>query len=80
MIAGYSQAGYCEECKELYREMLRLGKFRPVGLAVVSVLQACLQSNDLMLGMEVHQFVNENQIEMDVLLCNAFIGLYAKMW
>ncbi|KAB2622253.1 nuclear localization sequence-binding protein-like [Pyrus ussuriensis x Pyrus communis] len=78
MIAGYSQAGYYEECKELNREMLSLGKFRPVGLTVVSVLQACLQSNDLMLGMEVHQFVNENQIEMDVLLCNALIGLYAR--
>ncbi|KAM1050888.1 hypothetical protein ACFX2A_033286 [Malus domestica] len=67
-----------EECKELYREMISLGKFRPVGLTAVSVLQACLQSNDLMLGMEVHQFVNENQIKMDVLHCNALIGLYAR--
>ncbi|KAB2630759.1 pentatricopeptide repeat-containing protein [Pyrus ussuriensis x Pyrus communis] len=78
MIAGYSQAGYYDECKELYRMMLGLEKFKPVGLTVVSTLQACLQSNDLMLGMEVHQFVIENQIEMDVLLCNALIGLYAR--
>ncbi|KAM1690880.1 hypothetical protein ACFXTI_032433 [Malus domestica] len=67
-----------DECKELYREMISLGKFRPVGLTVVSVLHACSQSNDLMLGVEVHQFVNENQNEMDVLLCNALIRLYAR--
>ncbi|CAB4284403.1 unnamed protein product [Prunus armeniaca] len=78
MIAGYSQAGYYAECKELFREMLRLGRLRPNGLTVVSVLQACLQSNDLIFGMEVHQFVNESQIEMDIILCNALIGLYAR--
>ncbi|KAM2668540.1 hypothetical protein EV2_020129 [Malus domestica] len=41
---------------------------------MISFLQACLQSNDLMLGMEVHQFLNENQIETDVFLCNTRCG------
>lgn len=78
MIAGYSHGGFYEECKELYREMLGSVDMRPNGVTVVSVLQACGQSRDLILGMEVHRFVNENQVEMDIALCNAIIGFYAK--
>jgi pentatricopeptide repeat protein len=78
MIAGYSQAGFYQECKGLYREMLGSAGLRPNGMTIVSVLQACGQSTDLILGMEVHQFVNESQIEIDVSVCNAIIGLYAK--
>ncbi|GMY14653.1 pentatricopeptide repeat-containing protein At2g37310 [Fagus crenata] len=78
MIAGYSQAGFYEECKELYREMLGSAGLRPNGMTIVSVLQACGQSKDLIFGMEVHWFINENQIDIDVSVCNAIIGLYAK--
>lgn len=78
MIAGYSQAGYYGECKELYREMLGSVKSRPNDLTAVSVLQACVQSSDLKCGMEVHHFLNESQIEMDIVLYNALIGLYAR--
>ncbi|GMY18867.1 pentatricopeptide repeat-containing protein At2g37310 [Fagus crenata] len=68
MIAGYSQAG----------EMLGLAGLWPNGMTIVSVLQACGQSKDLSFGMEVHRFINENQIDIDVSVCNAIIGLYAK--
>ncbi|KAB1223957.1 hypothetical protein CJ030_MR2G026930 [Morella rubra] len=78
MMAGYSQAGFFEECKELYREMLCSTGLRPDGMTVVSVLQACGQSMDLVLGMEVHQLLNDSQIKIDVSVCNAIIGLYAK--
>ncbi|KAK9267932.1 hypothetical protein L1049_010369 [Liquidambar formosana] len=78
MIAGYSQGGFYEDCKGLYREMLGLEGLRPNGVTIVSVLQACAQSKDIVLGMEVHRFVVESRIEMDVSVCNAFIGLYAK--
>ncbi|GLT92455.1 hypothetical protein SLE2022_102920 [Rubroshorea leprosula] len=78
MIAGYSQGGYYEECKALYRKMIDSSHLRPNGVTLLSVLQACGQSNDLILGMEVHQFVVERQIEIDISLCNSLIGLYAK--
>lgn len=78
MIAGYSQGGFYEDCKGLYREMLNDSVLRPDGVTVVSVLQACGQSNDLILGMEVHNFVIESQIKVDVCLSNALIGMYAK--
>ncbi|PRQ43401.1 putative tetratricopeptide-like helical domain-containing protein [Rosa chinensis] len=78
MIAGYSQAGYYGECKELYREMVESVELRPDDVTAVSVLQACVQSSDLKFGMEVHQFLNESHIEMNVMLYNALIGLYAR--
>lgn len=78
MLAGYSQAGLYEECKKLFKAMLSSVELKPNALTAVSVLQACAQSNDLIFGMEVHRFVNESQVVMDVSLCNAVIGLYAK--
>ena len=78
MIAGYSQGGFYEECKELYKEMLGSAELRPNAVTMVSVLQTCGQSKDLIFGMEVHLFVNETPMELDISLCNALIGFYAK--
>ncbi|KAK4767641.1 hypothetical protein SAY86_015391 [Trapa natans] len=78
MIAGYSQSGYYEECKELYREMLGLIELKPDEVTAVSILQACGHSKDLLLGMEVHQLLVNNGVEMDMSLCNALVGFYAK--
>lgn len=78
MIAGYSQNGFYDKCKRLYLDLLDVAGVVPNGITVVSVMQACGQSNDLVFGMEVHRFVNEREIEMDVSLCNAVISMYAK--
>ncbi|KAF2605078.1 hypothetical protein F2Q70_00028508 [Brassica cretica] len=78
MISGYSQSGSYEECKELYKAMLGCPELKPNGVTVISVLQACGQSSDLVLGMEVHKKILENHIQMDLSLCNAVIGVYAK--
>ncbi|KAG8374280.1 hypothetical protein BUALT_Bualt11G0115100 [Buddleja alternifolia] len=78
MISGYSQGGYYEECKDLYRIMLGSGDLKPDGVTAVSVLHACAQSSDLVFGMEVHQYVIENGVKMDLSLCNAIIAVYAK--
>ncbi|XP_027366207.1 pentatricopeptide repeat-containing protein At2g37310 [Abrus precatorius] len=78
MIAGYSQSGFYDKCKGLYLEMLNVAGLVPNGVTIVSVMQACGQSKDLLFGMEVHRFVNENGVEVDVSLCNAVIAMYAK--
>ena len=78
MIAGHSQCGFYEDCKSLYRKMLDSTRLRPNGITLVSVLQACAQPNDLVFVKEVHQFVIERKIEMDVSAHNLLIGLYAK--
>ncbi|KAH7553459.1 hypothetical protein JRO89_XS12G0014400 [Xanthoceras sorbifolium] len=61
----------------LYKEMLN-SSVKPDGVTVISVLQACGQSNDLVFGMEVHNFINENKVQMDLWICNALIAVYAK--
>lgn len=78
MISGYSQGGFYEECKNLYRRMLDLEDLRPDGVTAVSVLQACAQSSDLVFGMAVHQYVIDNGIEMDLSVCNSIISVYSK--
>ncbi|KAK4772977.1 hypothetical protein SAY87_027996 [Trapa incisa] len=78
MIAGYSQAGFCEECKELYREMLGLAELRPDEVTAVSILQACGHSKDLLFGTQVHQLLLNNGVKMQTSLRNALIGFYAK--
>lgn len=78
MISGYSQSGFYEECKKLYREMLDLVEFRPNEVTVVSILQACAYSSDLILGLEVHKYVIQNHITMDLSICNSIVALYAK--
>ncbi|VVB11041.1 unnamed protein product [Arabis nemorensis] len=78
MISGYSQSGSYEDCKELYRSMLSCSGLKPNGVTVISVLQACGQSSDLVFGMEVHKKMLENHIQMDLSLCNAVIAFYAK--
>ncbi|KAL8504578.1 hypothetical protein ACS0TY_015950 [Phlomoides rotata] len=78
MISGYSQGGFYEECKDLYKRMLDLEDVRPDALTALSALQACAQSADLVFGMTVHQYVIDNGIEMDLSLCNSIVGVYAK--
>ncbi|XP_051126729.1 pentatricopeptide repeat-containing protein At2g37310 [Andrographis paniculata] len=78
MISGYSQGGFYQECKDLYKMMLGVEDLRPNGVTAVSVLHACAQSADLIFGMKVHQFVTDNGIEMDLSVCNSIIAVYAK--
>ncbi|XP_050227559.1 pentatricopeptide repeat-containing protein At2g37310 [Mercurialis annua] len=78
MISGYSQGGLYEDCKILYREMVDFSGFTPNGVTFLSVLQACGHSQDLVFGIEVHKFMVDNEMEMDVSVCNALIAVYSK--
>ncbi|RXH75852.1 hypothetical protein DVH24_042639 [Malus domestica] len=62
--------------KEVHCFVLRLGFDSDVFVvnSLITYYSRCDESNDLMLGMEVHQFLNENQIETDVFLCNTRCG------
>ncbi|RZB72379.1 pentatricopeptide repeat-containing protein At2g37310 [Glycine soja] len=78
MIGGYSQRRLYDECKRLYLEMLNVSAVAPNVVTAVSVMQACGQSMDLAFGMELHRFVKESGIEIDVSLSNAVVAMYAK--
>ncbi|KAI3687952.1 hypothetical protein L1987_81657 [Smallanthus sonchifolius] len=74
----YSKGGFFDKCKELYFMMMGLEDMRPNEFTVISVLQVCAQSNDLDLGMKVHRYVLDIEVKIDLLVCNAFIAMYAK--
>ncbi|TXG59086.1 hypothetical protein EZV62_016915 [Acer yangbiense] len=82
MLIAYSSHDMYADTLKLFSSMLLIrmldSSLRPDGVTVISVLQACGQSNDLVFGMEVHNFIIENEIQMDLWICNALIGLYAK--
>nr|XP_010937762.1 pentatricopeptide repeat-containing protein At2g37310 [Elaeis guineensis] len=79
MISGYSQGGNYEACLGLYQEMERgQDGVVPNRVTVVSVLHACAELKDLTFGIRVHRMAVENGIEMDTVLWNSIIGLYAK--
>lgn len=78
MIGGYSQRRFYDECKRLYLEMLNVRGVAPNAVTAVSVMQACGQSMDLEFGIELHRFVKESGIEVDVSLSNAVIAMYSK--
>ncbi|WCJ34610.1 Pentatricopeptide repeat (PPR) superfamily protein [Euphorbia peplus] len=78
MISGYSHAGHYHDCKRLYTQMVASSGIRLNEVTVVSVLQACGHTMDLAFGMQVHHFVVQNKIKLDISLCNALIGFYAK--
>lgn len=75
MISGYSQNGWYEEALRLYRGMEGV---QPDGVTVVAVLHACSELKDLSFGMEIHRFVIESGIQMDVSVYNSVLGMYAK--
>ncbi|XP_047334277.1 pentatricopeptide repeat-containing protein At2g37310 [Impatiens glandulifera] len=77
MISGYSQGGYYQDCKELYKKMI-MEDWKPDGITVVCVLQSCAQTSDLEFGIGVHQYVIDNHIDMEISIYNALISLYTK--
>ncbi|KAL2920609.1 hypothetical protein RDABS01_012100 [Bienertia sinuspersici] len=78
MISGYSHSGYYEDCLKLYKLLLDAKNLRPDSVTVANVLQACAQKEDLVQGMEIQKFSIENNMKMDVLVCNAIIAMHAK--
>ncbi|XP_020276690.1 pentatricopeptide repeat-containing protein At2g37310 [Asparagus officinalis] len=79
IISGYSQAGNYDECLGLFFEMVKgLDGVMPNGVTVASMLHACSQMKDLVMGTRAHQFAVKSEIEMDAMLWNSVIGFYAK--
>ncbi|KAG5002926.1 hypothetical protein JHK82_026943 [Glycine max] len=58
--------------------MLNVSGVAPNAVTAVSVMQACGQSMDLVFGMELHRFVKESGIEIDISLSNSVVAMYAK--
>ncbi|XP_010103685.2 pentatricopeptide repeat-containing protein At2g22410, mitochondrial [Morus notabilis] len=77
MIGGYSRVGFCGEAFWLFQEMRELG-MRPDKFTFVHLLSVCSQSCDLDFGRFVHLYVEISGIEIDQIVRNALLDMYAK--
>ncbi|XP_061374468.1 pentatricopeptide repeat-containing protein At2g22410, mitochondrial-like [Gastrolobium bilobum] len=77
MIAGYSKMGCCKEAILLFREMRHLG-LDPDVFTLVSLLSVSSKLGDLDLGRFVHFYIVVTGIEIDSIVTNALIDMYAK--
>lgn len=77
MIAGYSKMGYCKEVILLFREMQNLG-VEPDVFTLVSLLSVSSKNGNLDLGRFVHLYVVITGIEIDSIVTNTLIDMYAK--
>ncbi|XP_073019807.1 pentatricopeptide repeat-containing protein At1g26900, mitochondrial [Primulina eburnea] len=77
LIDGYVNIGLLEEAVELVRSMEQ-SRLKPNSSTLVSLLSACSASGALALGQYIHDYVEELQLKLDVVLGTALIDMYAK--
>lgn len=77
MIGGYFRNGLCKEAFLLFREMRESG-FQPDQFTLVHLLSMCSKSCRLDIGKCVHHYVEITGIEVDQILRNALLDMYAK--
>ncbi|KAA8540595.1 hypothetical protein F0562_024486 [Nyssa sinensis] len=77
LLAGYVQMNQSKEAIKLFDWMIDLAVF-PDNIALVSVLSACVQLGELEKGKTVHNFIEQNGIQLDVFLLTSLVNLYAK--
>ncbi|XP_058112334.1 putative pentatricopeptide repeat-containing protein At3g15930 [Magnolia sinica] len=76
MISGYNKSRRFEESCRLFGEMEKANVV-PTSVTLVSVLSACTKLKDLSFGKRVHQYIEDNRIEPNLILGNALIDMYA---
>lgn len=77
MIGGYVRLGLSTEAVGLFRKMQIVG-VRPDEITMVSVLSACADLGALELGKWVESYIEKEEIQKTVELCNALIDTFAK--
>ncbi|KAM7497202.1 hypothetical protein LguiA_021616 [Lonicera macranthoides] len=77
LINGYVRSGRAREALGIYREM-EMGGIRPDEVTMVGVVSSCAQLEDLNLGREIHQFIEEYGLTLTLPLANALMDMYVK--
>ncbi|XP_062100801.1 pentatricopeptide repeat-containing protein At4g21065-like [Humulus lupulus] len=77
MIGGYVRLGLSTDAIEVFRKM-QIAGVRPDEITMVSVLSACTDLGALELGKWVESYVDKEEIQRSVELCNALIDMFAK--
>ncbi|CAK9166727.1 unnamed protein product [Ilex paraguariensis] len=77
MIDGYNKEGSFKEALETFHEMQR-EKVRPKKFVLSSVLAACANTGALDQGRWIHEYLRRNSIQLDAVLGNSLVNMYAK--
>ena len=77
MIAVYVNSSMPAEAVDLYSQMDVQG-IEPDAISVASVLPACGDLSALLLGRQIHKYVERKKLRPSLLLENALIDMYAK--
>ncbi|KAL5975663.1 hypothetical protein ACLOJK_019989 [Asimina triloba] len=72
----YNRSKRFDESCWLFGEMEK-ANVAPTPVTLVLVLSACTKLKDLSLGKRVHQYIYDNRIEINLILGNALLDLYA---
>lgn len=76
IISGYVQNGLCDVGLAACREMQLQGAV-PDSVSMVSVLSACAQLGDLLLGKSAHAFSIRKGFDSSLNLLNALMAVYS---
>lgn len=77
LIAGYARAKKYKSAFGLFHEMQR-NQVEPTQLTISLVLAACAETCNLMLGKEIHSYLNSKNILIDGYIGNSLLDMYAK--
>lgn len=77
IILAHTNHGNTSAAIQLYCNMHHSGR-KPDGHTYVAVLKACIISMDLALGKVIHCHVVESCLELDVVIGNMLVDMYAK--
>ncbi|CAN6439052.1 unnamed protein product [Victoria cruziana] len=77
IISGHVRHGQPNEAVSLFSEMRREG-FEPTHFALGSVLRACGEKRDRLLGETVHGFIVKNGYVLNTVVGNVLMGMYGN--
>lgn len=78
LIAGLAQGNLASEAVDLFKRMKMEGVFKPNEVTVLGALAACGHLGAWKEGDKIHDYIREERLDMNVVVCNAVIDMYAK--
>ncbi|KAG8373291.1 hypothetical protein BUALT_Bualt11G0008700 [Buddleja alternifolia] len=77
MITGHAQSGDSEKALALFKEMHFCG-MKPSEYTIVGVLNACSDTEDINVGMQIHAYLVKLGFETQMYIMTAMVDMYAK--
>ncbi|KAI9153058.1 hypothetical protein LWI28_005183 [Acer negundo] len=77
MISGYTKNSHFDKAVELF-QVLQSEGVRANETVMVSVISACAHLGALELGEKAHEYVERNNLDVNLILGTALVGMYAR--